>query len=88
MRNVLEADHTEDNLLIGHVTDIINHSFILLSWEPRLAEVAVELLDDRVAVLREPSSSFVLCELEDCVIELLPELDASGCNLVNGLTEL
>ena len=70
--NVLEADHTENNLLIGHVADIINDSSILLSGEPRLTEVAIELLYDRVAILREPSSSFLLRELEDSVVEVLP----------------
>jgi hypothetical protein len=88
MRDVLEADHTEDNLFIGHITNVVNDSPILLSREPRLAEVAVELLYDRVAVLREPSSSFLLRELEYAVVELLPQLDASSRDLVNGLTEL
>ena len=72
MCNVLEADHTKNNLLIGHVANIVNDSSILLSGEPRLAEVAIELLYDRVAILREPSSSLLLRELEDGVVELLP----------------
>lgn len=70
--NVLEADHTENNLLISHVADIVNDSSILLSGEPRLIEVAIELLYDGVAILREPSSSLLLRELEDSVVELLP----------------
>ena len=88
VRNVLEANHTEDNLLIGHVANVINNSTIFLSRKPRLAGVAIELLYHGVAVLCEPSSSLLLRELEDCVVELLPQLDAPSCDLVNGLTEL
>ena len=72
MCNILEVDHTENNLLIGHVTDVVNDSSILLSGEPRLTEVAIEFLDDRVAILREPSSSLLLRELEDSVVEVFP----------------
>lgn len=72
MCNILEVDHTENNVLIGHVTDVVNDSSILLGGEPGLTEVAIEFLYDRVAILREPSSSLLLRELEDSVVEVFP----------------
>lgn len=88
MRDIHEADHTKDNFLVGHVGKILDDATILLPSKPRLVEVLVELGDDLRTTLSEPRSALLFREFEDGVIELLPELDTTRSDLVDGLAEL
>ena len=88
MRDVHKTDHTENDLLVGHVRDVLDGRAVLLPTEPGLSEVLVELRDDFRTTLREPDHALLLGQLEDGVVELLPELDGARRDLVDGLAEL
>ena len=83
--DVHEANHPGDDLLVSRVGEVLDDRAILLPAKPRLSEVLVELVDDLRMVLGKLSSAL---QLQDGVIELLPELDATGSDLVDGLSEL
>ena len=88
MRDVHKTDHTENDLLVGHVRNVLDDRAVLLPAEPGLVEVLIELRDDFGAALSEPCGALLLGQLEDGVVELLPELDTTRRDLVDGLAEL
>ena len=88
MRDIHQTNHAENHLLVGHVCDILDDRAVLLPAKPGLGEVPVELADDLRTTLSDPSGALLLRQLKDRVVELLPELDGTGRDLVNRLTEL
>lgn len=86
--NIHQPNHTNDDLFIGHVRDILDNSAILLPPEPRLSKVLVQLSDDLGTAFNKPGGPLLLWHLEDGIIEFLPELDGTSRNLVDRLTQL
>ncbi|KAF5342127.1 hypothetical protein D9611_001434 [Ephemerocybe angulata] len=77
-----------DDLLIGHIPQILRNTPILLPPEPRLGEVLVQLRDHLILPLLQPRHTLFLGQLEDTIIKLLPQLDGTGRDLVDGLAKL
>jgi hypothetical protein len=86
--DVHESDHASGDLLVRHVADVGDDGSVLLLSKPGLVKVGVEALDDVVLLTLEPGRSLLLGYVEDGVVELSPELDGSGSDLVDGLAEL
>lgn len=86
--DVHESDHSVGDLLVGHLSEVGDDRAVGLFAKPGLVEVGVEARDDIVLFGIEPGGSLFLGHGEDGVVELSPELDSSGGDLVDGLAEL
>jgi hypothetical protein len=87
VRDIHQADHPLGDLFVGHLPNVGDDPTVALLSEPGLVEVLVETTDDIVLLGLEPGSALLLGHVEDGVVELSPELDSSGRDLVNGLAE-
>ena len=88
VRDIHQTNHAKYNLLVGHISDILDDGAILLTAEPRPRKVLVQLRDNLRATLREPCRPFLLLQLEHCVVKFLPQLKGMRGNLVDGFAEL
>jgi len=82
-----ESDHAAGDFLVGQLGNRSSDAAFKVGGEPGLLEVGIEALDDVVPVLGQPCQALLLVEAEELFVELRPELDAAGCNLVDGLAE-
>ena len=88
VRHVHEANHPKDGLLVGHVAEILGGCTVLLPSKPGFLEVFVEFSDNLCPTFCQPGGSFLLGQGEDGVVELFPQRDSTGGNLVDRFSQL